>query len=104
MPRDNHTGSFYAYHLATGKLIVRDNFQRIPIPQALTDLLNKRAKAQGHSRGTTPLPTPEFGHDGDLASGDEGGGEAVANGGEAVGNRGERNDGCLNHETVGGLR
>ena len=94
MPRDNHTGSFYAYHLATSKLIVRDNFQRIPIPQALTDLLNKSAKAQGHSRGTSPLPTPEFGHDGELASGDEGGGEAVVD-------RGDRSDANQNAENRG---
>ncbi len=79
MSRDNHTGTIYAYHLATRKLVVRDNFTRLPIPQTLTDLLTKSAASQGHSRGTMPLPAQEFGVDAELAAPSEG-----ATGGESV--------------------
>ena len=83
MSRDNHTGTIYAYHLATRKLVVRDNFTRLPIPQTLTDLLTKSAAAQGHSRGTMPLPAQEFGVDAELTAPSEG-----ATGGESVELRG----------------
>jgi hypothetical protein len=55
MPRDNRTGSFWAFNVNTNAPVVRDHFVRRPMPELLIAKLNRSAAAQGHSRGPAPL-------------------------------------------------
>jgi hypothetical protein len=60
-PRDNLTGSIWAYHIATQKIVVRDHFTELPMPDALIAYMDKLAAADGLSRGTEPFAVSEYG-------------------------------------------
>jgi hypothetical protein len=66
MPRDNRTGSFFAFNVNTGSPVVRDQFTSRPMPDQLIDKLNRSAAAQKHSRGPAPIQDAlEFDVEGD---------------------------------------
>jgi hypothetical protein len=55
MPRDNRTGSFFAFNVNTGSPVVRDQFTSRPMPDQLIAKLNRSAAAQKHTRGPAPI-------------------------------------------------
>jgi hypothetical protein len=50
-PTGNATGSSHFYHLATGKVIVRDQFDLLPVPDVVITAINKQAAKDGMRRG-----------------------------------------------------
>ena len=56
LPTGNATGSVRMYCLATNKVITRDQFTVVPMPQHVIALLNGRAALQGRVRGGAAAP------------------------------------------------
>ena len=47
MPKDNLTGTWYIYKIQTGRIVSRDNFTVIPMPDKLVQHMNRLAIADG---------------------------------------------------------
>jgi hypothetical protein len=60
IPRDNLTGSIYAYHIATQCIIVRDHFVEVPMSDALINYMDGLAAKDGLSRGCEPFRESEY--------------------------------------------
>ena len=71
LPLGNRTGTVRMLSLATGKLVNRDQFIILPMPESVINRFNELALADGRIKGTGELEkrTASFEQDGDARNG-----------------------------------
>jgi hypothetical protein len=67
MSSDNLTGTIYAYHIATRRIVLRDQFTINPIDDRLIAYLDGIAEEEGYSRGVEPFDAGEWEAPADIA-------------------------------------
>lgn len=61
MPRDNLTGTMYAYNINTLKIVTREQYIELPMSDELISHMNALAEDDGLSRGSEPFLASEYG-------------------------------------------